>query len=34
MRANLLRGQVGWSWALEIETFWGPHVKWHRDVRQ
>jgi hypothetical protein len=22
MRANLLRGQVGGGWALEIETFW------------
>jgi hypothetical protein len=33
MRANPLRGQVGGSWALEIETFLGP-VKWHRAVRR
>jgi hypothetical protein len=33
MRANLLRGQVGGVWALDIETFLGP-VKWHQDVRQ
>jgi hypothetical protein len=29
MHADPLRGQVGWGWALEIETFLGP-VKWHR----
>jgi hypothetical protein len=33
MRANLLRGQVGAGWALEIETFLGP-VKRHRAVRR
>ncbi len=27
MRAKPLLGQVGWCWALEISTFWGP--KWH-----
>jgi hypothetical protein len=30
---NLLRGQVGGGWALEIETFLGP-VKQHRAVRR
>jgi hypothetical protein len=33
MRANPLRGQVGGSWALEIDTFLGP-VKLHRAVRR
>jgi hypothetical protein len=33
MRANLLHGQVGGGWALEIRTFLGP-VKWHRAVRR
>jgi hypothetical protein len=33
MRANPLRGQVGGSWALEIETFLGP-VKWHPAIRR
>ncbi len=28
MRANLLQGQVGGGWALEMESFLGP-VKWH-----
>ncbi len=32
MGANLLRGQLGGGWALEIETFLGP-VQWHRTVR-
>ncbi len=31
MRANPLRGQVGWGWALEISTFWG---KRHQVVRR
>jgi hypothetical protein len=33
MRADLLQGQVGRGWALEIETFLGP-VTWHRAVRR
>jgi hypothetical protein len=33
MRANPLRGQVGWGWAMEIENFSGP-VKQHRAVRR
>jgi hypothetical protein len=33
IRAYPLRGQVGWSWALEIENFLGP-VKWHRADRR
>jgi hypothetical protein len=33
MRADTLRGQVGGSWALEIESFLGP-VKWHRADRR
>jgi hypothetical protein len=33
MRADLLRGQVGGSWALEIVTFLGS-VKWHRAIRR
>ncbi len=33
MRANLLRGQLGSGWALEIETFLGP-LKWHQAVRR
>jgi hypothetical protein len=33
MRADPLRGQVGGSWALEIESFLGP-VKWHRADMQ
>jgi hypothetical protein len=33
MRADPLRGQLGWTWVLEIETFLGP-VKWHQAVRQ
>ncbi len=33
MGADLLRGQVGRGWALEIETFLGP-VKRHRAVRR
>jgi hypothetical protein len=31
MRANPLRGQVGWGWALEMDTFLGP-VIWPRAV--
>ncbi len=30
---NILRGQVGGVWALEISTFLGP-VKWHPAVRR
>ena len=33
MRADPLRGQVGGSWALEIESFLGP-VKGHRADRR
>ncbi len=33
MRADLLRGQVGVGWALEIKAFLGP-VKWHRADRR
>ncbi len=33
MRADSLRGQVGGSWALEIDSFLGP-VKWHRADRR
>jgi hypothetical protein len=33
MRADTLRGQVGWGWALEIESFFSP-VKWHRANRR
>ncbi len=31
--ANLLRGQVGGGWALEIKTFLGP-LKGHQAVRR
>ncbi len=33
MRADLLRGQEGEGWALEIESFLDP-VKWHREDRR
>jgi hypothetical protein len=33
MRADILQGQVGGGWALEIEIFLEP-VKWHRAVRR
>ncbi len=33
MRADLLWGQVGGGWALEIESFLGP-VKWHGADRR
>jgi hypothetical protein len=33
MRADPLQGQMGGSWALEIETFLGP-VKLHRAIRR
>jgi hypothetical protein len=33
MLENPLQGQVGGSWALEIETFLGL-VKWHRAFRR
>ncbi len=32
-RADILRGQVGGSWALEMESFLGP-VKWHGADRR
>ncbi len=31
MRADPLRGQVEWGWALEIESFLGP-VKRHQAI--
>jgi hypothetical protein len=33
IRADTLRGQVGWGWALEMASFLGP-VKWHRADRR
>jgi hypothetical protein len=33
MPADLLQGQVGRGWTLEIETFLGP-VTWHRAVKR
>jgi hypothetical protein len=29
MQANLLLGQVGGRWVLEISTLLGPKAKWH-----
>jgi hypothetical protein len=32
MRADPLRGQVGGSWSLEIESFWGPMIWYQADI--